>query len=149
MKPLLAVLMLLFAAGGAEQKHRYIFVYTVGVFNPNESHAMYCPNNPHCNDVYNAEERHQWFDTLAEALEGMNRYEHPSRWAGTGQFATTSGFGIVTHAGTSDYNGKGEVIGLYEVTQVPAKLVKTGTEKHPVQKTVEEDVPVMEWQVKP
>lgn len=138
MKPLLAVIMLLFAAGGAEQKHRYIFVYTAPVQTQGIQTAIGC-GWPGCNNVYHAEERHEWYDTLPEALEGMNKFEHPT--------AYTTKFGSAFEP--FKHNAYEAAIGLYEVTEVPAKLVQIRTEKRSVQKTVEEDVPVMEWQVKP
>lgn len=141
MKPLLAVLMLLFAAGGAEQKHHYIFVYTVPVVS---QYTMTCTTGTFsdCSASYRPEERHNWYSTLSDALQGMNNLQnHSSEWTNG-----TVVWPIVPTQAASDYS---KVIGLYEVNEVPAKLVKVGTAKHPVQKTVEEDVPVMEWQVKP
>lgn len=139
-KYLFTILMLLFSAGGSDTKHRYIFVYTVPILDPYIQTAMVCIGDPHCNDVYHPEERHAWFDSLPDALKAMNQFEHPS--------------GVIISTGQtwpSQYQiGKrGSIIGLYEVTQIPAVLIKVGTEHQQVQKYVDEEIPRMEWQVKP
>jgi hypothetical protein len=124
-------LLLSVVASGAEQKHRYIFVYTVPVPMPSYIQTAILCSEPGCNNVYRDEERHEWFDSLTEALSAMNARQHPSAWTG-GPNAPDS-----------------RIVGLYEVTGVPVSLVKVGTEKRQVQKYVEVEVPVMEWQVKP
>lgn len=146
MRQAIAILLLLASAvpGHSDEHQKYLLIYSINVVPPGQSYAVLCSDNrPDCGTVYHPEERHQWFESVKDALEEMNKITDPPEFSITS--GTTSGF-IFT---TERYSKPTSIIGLYEVHQLPATLEKVGTKHHQVQKYVDEEVPQLEWRVKP
>jgi hypothetical protein len=141
MRQAIAILLLLAVPGLAQEskspKHRYLFVYTVPVLDYTRQTLMNC-SEPGCNDIYYPEERHEWFDSLPNALKRMNDFTNPD-----------TRFPLSTSLPSHKLSGYFAVLGLYETVQVPVVLEKIGTKHQQVQKVVDEEVPQLEWRIKP
>lgn len=124
---------------GDSPKKKYILVYLVPVRDYTRQYLMICGSGDnHCNDVYNYEERHEWFETLDQAMSEVNLNLNQS--APEGLVISTNG---------EPYHPPHSLVGIYEVKEIPIERLTIGTEVVRKQKTVEETVPKQVWRVKP
>jgi len=137
--------------GLTNRKPGFLAIYQVAVLDPYRSHLINCPSqNPSCNDIYNLEERHKWFYTIDDAVNWLNGKPYDACHLKEADKQA----GIVCVPGSlwvyikdDDAPTLEHFFGLYRVSVVKLRQVKTGEREEEEMQPVKVKRDKKEWRL--